>query len=453
MLRAKSRKRIKRKGKDRFEPRQTTIKGETYWQVNYLPTDKEKISDGREIWVRKRKTFRDYDQAKTAADQARIAAKNSGRNAFAIPGQLRVDAQRANEILKPFSVSITDAAKFYADHLRRVQTSEKVTRVVKELLAAKENDNLRPRYLSDLKARLNRFSEAFGERPIASVTTGELDNWLRSLGVQPATRNSIRLRLGVLFSYAIEQGWCHENPVRKVKKVKASSTPGILTPEEFARLLEVASEQTLPYLLVGGFAGLRRGEIERLEWKDIHFDVAKYRAFIQAQVLVSGDKQAIANAKKATDAWRQSALIEVPALKAKTASRRFVQIQDNLAAWLEPYITRRGPICPPNLRKLLESDRTNTGIWIGPESPAKEAQKAERPASKLKPWPSNGLRHSFASYHLAHFKNAALLALELGHTNQEITFRHYRELVTPEAAEKYWNIRPAAHVNLLAIGA
>jgi integrase len=241
--------------------------------------------------------------------------------------------------------------------------------------------------------------------------------------------------------------------VRKVKKVKASSTPEILTPAEFARLLEAASEETLPYWLIGGFAGLRRAEIERLEWKDIHFDPAKYRAFIHAQALTGGDKKAIENAKKAIEAWRQSALIEVSALKAKTASRRFVQIQDNLAAWLEPYIGRTGLVCPQNLRKLLESDRMNTGIWTGPENQAKDTPKTERQSGKLKPWPSNGLRHSFASYHLGHFQNAALLALELGHTNQEITFRHYRELVTPEAAKKYWDIRPVVQPNVMAMTA
>lgn len=40
-------------------------------------------------------------------------------------------------------------------------------------------------------------------------------------------------------------------------------------------------------------------------------------------------------------------------------------------------------------------------------------------------------------------KDAAKLALELGHTDQELIFRNYRELVKPEQAEKYWNIRPA----------
>jgi hypothetical protein len=79
--------------------------------------------------------------------------------------------------------------------------------------------------------------------------------------------------------------------------------------------------------------------------------------------------------------------------------------------------------------------------------------KIERATVKLKPWPSNGVRHSFSSYHLAHFKDAARLALELDHTDQELLFRHYRELPTPEQAAKYWDIRPAAQTKLIALTA
>jgi integrase len=382
--------RRKRRGKDRFEPRKTYVNGELYWQVN-LPSE-----NGR----RKRQTFRDHKEAETAADLARIQNKNSGRNAFAIPDHLRTEALAADRLLNPLGATILDAAKFYAEHLHRVSASVPVAHVVKELLASKEHDNLRPRYLLDLKSRLTRFAETFGERTIAGITAGEIDSWLRSLQVKPGTRNTIRLRLGVLFAYATQRGWCQHNPIGEVRKVRASSSPiGILTPEQFAKVLEAASETTLPYWLLGGFAGLRRAEIERLEWKDIHFD---------------------------------SALIEVPALKAKTASRRFVQIQDNLAAWLEPSRGRTGNVCPPNLRKLLEADRKAAG---------------------LKNWPSNALRHGFASYHLAHFKDAAKLALELGHTSQDLIFRHYRELVKPAQAAKYWNIRPATQTNLVALSA
>ena len=66
-----------------------------------------------------------------------------------------------------------------------------------------------------------------------------------------------------------------------------------------------------------------------------------------------------------------------------------------------------------------------------------------REAAGIKEWPQNALRHSFASYHLAHFNDAALLALELGHTNSNLVFQHYRQLVKPKQAERYWKIAPA----------
>jgi integrase/recombinase XerD len=52
------------------------------------------------------------------------------------------------------------------------------------------------------------------------------------------------------------------------------------------------------------------------------------------------------------------------------------------------------------------------------------------------------LRHSFASYHLAHFKNQNALALEMGHRDSGVTFAHYRQLVTPTNAARYWQIVP-----------
>jgi integrase len=67
----------------------------------------------------------------------------------------------------------------------------------------------------------------------------------------------------------------------------------------------------------------------------------------------------------------------------------------------------------------------------------------DRAQAGLSKWPSNALRHSFGSYHLEHFKNAARTALEMGHRNQDLLFAAYRELVSPETAKQYWSILPA----------
>jgi len=118
----------------------------------------------------------------------------------------------------------------------------------------------------------------------------------------------------------------------------------------------------------------------------------------------------------------QSGLIEVTAKKAKSARRRFVRIQSNLAKWLQPYARVSGNVTPPKYREVLD---------------------AARQVARIEQWPHNALRHSFASYHLAHFNDAAALALELGHSNSNLVFQHYRQLVKPKDAERYWKIAPA----------
>ena len=68
--------------------------------------------------------------------------------------------------------------------------------------------------------------------------------------------------------------------------------------------------------------------------------------------------------------------------------------------------------------------------------------EALRSSIGLSTWPNNGLRHSFASYHLAKHQNAPQLALEMGHSTPRMIFDNYREVVAPAEAERYWTIRP-----------
>ena len=104
-------------------------------------------------------------------------------------------------------------------------------------------------------------------------------------------------------------------------------------------------------------------------------------------------------------------------------------MQPNLIEWLEPYHSHRGPICPPNhVRRMIE-DKRKAGISS---------------------WPSNGMRHSFASYHLAAFKDAPSLSLEMGHVRPQTVFAHYREVVRPSEAEKFWRIVPAVQSESIA---
>ena len=174
-------------------------------------------------------------------------------------------------------------------------------------------------------------------------------------------------------------------------KVKVPpQTIGILTTSEAHRLLLACPDSILPAVAIALFAGLRREEVARLDWREIDIE----RGFI-----------------------------EVAARKTKTAQRRLVPLSTNLRAWLAPLAQLTGPVRPPHItyrRHFLEALK----------------------AARIEKWPHNALRHTFASCHLAFHQDAAKTALELGHTESATLFRHYRELVRPEDAKAFWNITP-----------
>jgi integrase len=352
----------------------------------------------REAGKRKRSFFETKEQASAFAAFKNAQLRKSGLEGAEFSSRLREMAQECAERLSGYGKTLKDATDFLVAHLKASEKSCTTTTLVGELIAAKKADGASKRYLEDLRSRLNRFAREFDGQLVATITSAQIDNWLRALQVSPISRNNFRRVLVVMFNHAMRCSYATSNPAENTAKAKVvDQIPGILTITQTARLLEAASPELLPYVTIGAFAGLRRAELERLDWSDVQFD---------------------------------SDLIEVTAEKAKTARRRFVKMQPNLRDWLLPTRKLRGKVTPSDFRKLFNAARTAAGI-------------AE--------WPDNALRHSFASYHLAHFKDVAALALEMGHTDGGMIFEHYRQLVKPKEAERYWNIRPAAKEKIVPL--
>src|SRR6266404_1262027 len=344
----------------------------------------------REAGKRKRSFFETREQANAFAAFKNAQLRKFGVEGAELSSRLREMAQECAERLSAYGKTLKEATDFYVARLKASERSITAAALVDQLIAAKKADGMSARYIEDLRSRFPRFAKKFDGQMVATITSEEIDNWLRGLEVGPTTRNNFRRTLVMMFNYAVQRGYATSNPAEKTAKAKVvDSPPGILTVQQAARLLEAASPELLPYVAIGAFAGLRRAELERLDWSDVHF---------------------------------ADNLIEVTAQKSKTARRRFVKIQPNLREWLLPVRKHTGKVTPDNFPKELAAARVAAGITD---------------------WPDNALRHSFASYHLAHFNNSAALALEMGHTDSGMIFNHYRQLVRPKDAERYWNIRPA----------
>ena len=343
-----------------------------------------------------RLTLKSKAEAQTAAEQARTKRQNEGQGAFSMAPADRADADAALKLLRPHGRTLREAAAFFLKHLAIVKRELSVADLVAELLKSKEGDGASAPYLKDLRNRLRPFTVAFDGQRVTEVSTAAVDDWLRALKVSPVSRNNARRVLGVLFNYGVARGYCLANPIKQTAKVKeVDRPPGILSVAQSARLLAHAGPEILPAIALGFFAGLRpESETWKLRWEDIDFD---------------------------------SRLIDVAADRTKTAQRRFVKMADNLVAWLAPHrpAAGTGAVCPAT------GDAYFTRLT-----------KA-RDAAGIVDWPSDALRHTYASMHFAAFRNAGETSEQLGHADLKMLFRHYRERVKPAEALRFWEIRPA----------
>jgi integrase len=393
--------------------------GKRHWDSYVNPPDALAAAET----LAKRIDSRDYVAASMTRDQAIEYANSVARLK---PYGVTVDA--ATAAVAEWLAQVGDlsnvhaAIKFYRARFK--QTIKKpVAEVVAELLKVKAARGASDRYKADLKGRLERFAGDCN-KDACNVTASDIQAWLDSQktekgkALSPQTYKNNRTVLHTLFEFAVARGFAADNPVASVEKLKVrNGDVEIFTPIEIARLLEAARAEYpafLPCLAIGAFAGLRSAEIERLEWSDIDL-TARH--------------------------------IIVAASKSKTASRRIVPIADNLAEWLRPYSGRQGKVWTGNHFEFYDVQQ-ELAAATAVEADEKKGIKAQKPVT----WKQNGLRHSFASYRFAQSGDAGRVAGECGNS-ASVIHRHYRELVKPADAERWFAVKPEAPANVLPLAA
>jgi len=290
---------------------------------------------------------------------------------------------------------IIRALAYYEKHAATAEASRTLKDVFTEYMAAKEAAGRRRRTLVDARNKLNPFVTAFGSQPVTAIATGDVEGWLNARGYSASTRNAYRVAIVGLFNHACKRRYADHNPAAVIEAVSVDQgLPAIHTPKQVRALLQAASKlatpkarsKVVPYLAIGYFAGLRpENELANLDWADIDFEACTIR---------------------------------VDPATAKKRRQRYVDMSDNLVAWLTPYVQRTGKIgCS---RLLLRKARKAAGVA----------------------WVNDVMRHSFGSYLLALNEDAARTASQMGHSDASVLFNHYRNLVKKATATEYWKIVP-----------
>lgn len=255
--------------------------------------------------------------------------------------------------------------------------------------------NRRPVTLRDIRYYSNKFINAsdWAARPIRSLSSRECRDLLERLfSHSPSSFRKARAILHSIFSFSLRRQWCDANPVSCIepppvieKEIIPLDLPQIRRLESAASLKEHRPMRLPLHLML--YCGIRPTEVQRLDpARDIN--------------------------------WKQRTVYIRPQTS-KTGGGRLVPLR----------LHRKLSLQPPSSMSIPKHWRKK---W-----------KDLRLAAGFTSWQPDALRHTFATYHAAHFRNLPELQLEMGHRSLSLLRSRYLNpgRVSPKHAKLFWDER------------
>ena len=262
------------------------------------------------------------------------------------------------------------------EEMRKRERTVTFRKAVEAALEEREKKNRRARTVTDFRYYCKRLmvrNPGLAERRVRSITSDDCREYLQAAyGESPSQYRKARAILSGVFSTAIKHDWCDANPVSRVEVPEVVEKPiEPLTIEEVERLEETARQpehrdmQLSLHLML--YCGIRPTEVSRI------------------------------NPETDID-WEHGQVLVRPTTS-KTGGGRVVPLR------MADAITVR--TIPHRWKERWHALRRKAG-W-----------------NQSHPWQPDICRHTFATYHAAHFRNFAALQLEMGHRDSSLLRTRY----------------------------
>ena len=373
-------------------------------------------------------TFGSYSEAKQAAED-KVKELHKGQQSSALTAKQAQDALTVRDMLAayrqetgkavsfvemtgnylsavkqlPKGCSLLEAVRVYRQSIAAVQRKPLAVAVTEFCDARRpkgvsqdgKRSVLSPVYVQDTERQLNEFAATNPAADVCDLTKQHLDLFVESHAtLSPKSRNHYRATLRMFF------GWCQRRDYLAAnhrlleadglrKEDADTGDVDYYRPAELRLMLDNAAPEMSVIIAMQAFGGLRLQEALRLDWGDV---------------------------------WRVSGHVEISSAKAKTRSRRLVEINSTLAAWLEPYRQHQGAVTSLTL---------DAYTWQ-----LIQLRKRLRIPSR-----KNGLRHGFLTAHYALNQNENQTAAQAG-TSPAMLFRHYKGLMARKEAAEWFTVIP-----------
>ena len=282
-----------------------------------------------------------------------------------------------------------------------------------------------------------RIIRALGDRPAAEITTREVEQLLTAIartGVAPRTVNKARALLSAVFNYGKRPSTfgLAANPVTYADR-RAEPDAGLLAfyrPEQVEMLArsiasgghrdhvrvavseaeiearEADDDQDAEIIRIAAFAGLRRGELVTLKWRDV--DLAGRKLTVRRSL--SGNRE-LASTKS-----RRARIVPIPD-QAHVAFERLRGRDDFISPDDYVFVNRLGRRLDPSaLRRRYERARNAAG---------------------LEPLRFHDLRHTYGSLLVAGGIDLVSVKEAMGHSRISTTERYLHARPAAEQAERF----------------
>jgi integrase len=335
-----------------------------------------------------RKRFDNRNHATGFITATRQEAKDLHQNLLLASETEQADLVVGLEIAREHGFTVSEACRAYADRPDAVERIE-MAKAINLFLASRRAKNLRTKTISSYHEALSMFRIKTNDKSPCDIDRSDLDTFFANPDWKPPSRNHYIRHVGAFFRWC-EGRYVTGDPFKRIEmSVEDRGKPEIFTVAQTRKLMKAAQDtdrSMVAYLALGFFAGIRPEAIPAMNWDDI--DLETKQITVREEV-------------------------------SKTRHDFHVAIEENLAAWLES--VRDLPLTPPGVRNRRRSLQEESGVS----------------------WITDGMRHSFGSYHLDAHQDPKQTSWEMGHKGRtDMLFKHYRRLVRKGDGKKFFTISP-----------
>ena len=299
------------------------------------------------------------------------------------------------------TASLAEVARHWLRSGVALKTTLTISEAVKLYTEAKTAEGVDPATIGHYAPTFDRLEKMMGDCQVGAVTGDAITSFMAAQVGPEQTRRTRFCRVRALFNWLLE-----------TKKINDTPFAGMKAPKLIAKEVEILSVEHTKTLFAKNAANEDGTPINQERRETVG------RLALEAFCGLRND-----TAGQIVAAEIQPDGLRIPAAKIKTRKDQFIDgLPKNLHAWLKWSRPEEWRLTQRQYAEAKGDAFTRAGV----------------------PHPRNCLRHGFASYHVAAYKNPATTSVVLCHKNAKLLWDVYRGIASQSDGLAYFQIMPPA---------